>query len=311
MKLGRVVDKVASDWLFGSVRLAKAFDRPIFILSAPRSGSTFLFELLCRASEVWAWTVEMDEIWERYFPCSRLDEPSDLVSDLDYTPEQKARVQREFYRLARWGRQERGWPVGLADRLAWHPIRYLDKTTANCFHLKFIKRAFPDALYLVLHRDGRAVISSMMEGWNEPHFIETLLATHIEKRGNPSFHWSFSTPPGWTEQIGRPLEEVCAWSWVQHTETILQELVDLDSGRIRVIKYEELVEETSEVIQDAYKFCDLDWSVKAERYMRENPLSRTTVSHPNLLKWRQRHGAFIEHVLPHIEPTMCRIGYIP
>jgi hypothetical protein len=33
-------------------------------------------------------------------------------------------------------------------------IRYLDKTITNCFHLRFLNRAFPDAQYIMLLRDA-------------------------------------------------------------------------------------------------------------------------------------------------------------
>ena len=52
---------------------------PIFLLSAPRSGSTFLFDLLSRFDRLWAWHAEVDEIWWRHFPYERSAELSDHV----------------------------------------------------------------------------------------------------------------------------------------------------------------------------------------------------------------------------------------
>ena len=205
--------------------------------------------------------------------------------------------------------RQRGWPIGLRDRLAWRSIRYLDKTTANCFHTGFLKQAFPDAIYLVLHRDGRAAISSMIEGWDELQFVETLLAPYLEKRGTRSFHWSFSTPPGWSDQIGREIEEVCAWSWAHHVEAILQGTADVDRSRVRVIRYEDLVGQTATVLRDLYRLCGLTWTADTQRHVDEKPLSRTTVSRPDPMKWRAQHGLRIERILPQIESTMRRIGY--
>ncbi len=288
----------------------RVFERPVFILSAPRSGSTFLFELLSRFDRLWAWHAEVDEIWWRHFPYERSAEPSDYVGAEDYSPRAGALVRRDCYRYALYARQERGEPCSLTQRLGLHQsIRYLDKTIANCFHVGFLERAFPDALYVLLLRDGRATISSMMEGWqDEVRFGKHQLKPYIPA-GSRVSHWAFPAPPGWRAVMDRPLEEVCAWSWARHVETAAAALEAVPAGRKCVLRYEELLDDPAAAAGQLAEFAGLARTPALEQFLAERPLSRTTVSAPEKDKWRRKHGALIERVVPTIAPVMQRFGY--
>jgi hypothetical protein len=288
----------------------RAFDRPIFILSAPRSGSTFLFDLLSRFDRLWAWHAEVDAIWWRHFPYERSAELSDRVGAEDYSPRAGASVRRDCYRFALYAREERGESCSLAQRLGLQrSIRYLDKTIANCFHVGFLERAFPGALYVLLLRDGRATVSSMMEGWQDPErFVKHQLTPHIPA-GSRVSHWAFPAPPGWRAVLDRPLEEVCAWSWAQHVETAAAALEAVPAERKRVLRYEDVLDDPAEAARQMAAFCDLARTPAVEHFLAERPLSRTTVSAPEKDKWRRKHGALIDRVLPAIAPAMRRFGY--
>ena len=292
------------------LRAYRIFDRPIFILSAPRSGSTFLFDLLSRFDQVWAWHAEVDAIWWRHFPYERGEEPSDYVGAEEYSPRAAARLRRDFYRFALYARQERGERCGLPQRLGLlTSIRYLDKTIANCFHVQFLARMFPDALYLLLLRDGRATISSMMEGWQDlERFVKHQLTPCIPE-GSQVSHWSFPAPPGWRTVLDHPLEEICAWSWRQHVEMAADALEAIPPERKRVLRYEDLLDDPAETARQMAEFCNLTWTPTVEKFLSERPLSRTTVSAPEKDKWRRKHGALIDRLAPRIVPVMRRFGY--
>lgn len=292
---------------FRSYRL---FDRPIFILSAPRSGSTFLFELLSLFDQVWAWHAEVDHIWWRHFPYERLEEPSDYVGADEYSLRYAARLRRDFYRCALDVRFERGKNCDLKQRLGLvKSIRYLDKTIANCFHMDFLARLFPDARYILLLRDGRAAVSSILEGWQDPErFVKPQLTRYI-LNGSPISHWSFPAPPGWRTVCNRPLEEICAWSWMRHVEMATDALEAVPAERKRILRYEDLLDNPVATAQQLAEFCDLTSTPAVEQFLAERPLSRTTVSAPEKEKWRLKHGSLIERILPMIGPLMMRFGY--
>ncbi len=290
------------------LRPYRVFDRPIFIISAPRSGSTFLYELLSCFDETWGWHAEVDHIWWKYFPYERLQEPSDYVGSDELTPQIARGLRRDFYRHALWARQEQGRATSLTRRLGLGRVRYLDKTIANCFHLGVLHRLFPDALYIHLVRDGRAAISSMMEGWQDPERFTKPALQHLITPGSTVADWAYPAPPAWRAVLRRPLEEICAWSWQRHVESAEDALSALPEERKRLIRYEELVDDPANTARALAQFCDVKWSPQVSGFVADRPLSRTTVSAPDRDKWR-RHGKTLQSLLPSIAPVMERFGY--
>ncbi len=293
-----------------TLRDYQRFDRPILILAAPRSGSSFLYDLLCQFDETWGWEAEMDGVWWNYFPYDRLHEPSDLITAEEYSSQVARKLRREFYRFARWGREQRGKEIELAAKLGLRSIRYVDKTIANCFHLELLHKLFPEARYVLLLRDARATISSMMEGWQDPvKFVKPQLQPIVDRSNGRLSHWSYPAPPGWSQQLDRPLEEVCAWSWSQHIGFARSGLAAVPAHRQQVIRYEDLVQKPVETMRKLASFCQLAWSSKIDDHLARPPLSRTTISAPRQDKWKILHGEAIERVLPTIRPLVTQLGY--
>jgi hypothetical protein len=189
-------------------------------------------------------------------------------------------------------------------------IRYLDKTVANVFHLAFLERAFPGALYVHLLRDPCATISSMIEGW--PHiqrFGKPQLTTALRACAGASIaHWTYPAPPGWRAVVTRPLHEICAWSWRQHTEHALA-FFSRHGPPTATIRYEDLLADTPGMIKHLAKLLGLPVTPEALAYAQSQPLSRTVVSVPVPGKWREQNGEAITAVLPMISETAARIGY--
>jgi hypothetical protein len=292
------------------LRSYDVLDRPIFILSAPRSGSTFLFDLICNFEGVWGYSVETDDIWWKHFPYERLKEPSDYVGAHECRPRAVRRLRRDFYRYSLWTRQQQGKHCTWQDKLGLTRVRYLEKTIANCFHVEFLKRAFPDALYIFLMRDGRATVSSMMEGWHDPvRFTKPQLQPYIDTARSSVPHWSYSVPPGWRHVLHLPLEEICAWSWCQHVQTIARQLASVPAAQKMVLKYEDLTDRPQSLARQVGDFCGLRWREEVGQFGTRSPLSRTTVSAPDPMKWQRLHADAIRRVQPAIAPTMGELGY--
>lgn len=251
----------------------------------------------------------MDALWWDYYPYQRMIEPSDLITGAEYTARVAHRIRRDLYRFARWGREERGNRSSLAEKLALRPIRYLDKTIANCFHLEYLDRLFPEARYIFLLRDPRATISSMLEGWHDPQkFVKPQLQRWIPASSSIR-HWAYPAPPGWMHVLDRSLEQVCAWSWRQHIEIADSALQRLSPQRTLMVKYEDLLNEPTPTAQKIAQFCEVRWHTGVGRYLAERPLSRTTISRPQVDKWREKHQSEIESLMPTIAPVMEKFGY--
>ena len=135
------------------------FDRPVFIVSPPRSGSTMLFETLARAPGVFTIGDESHQLIEgvpQLSPESRGFESNRLLAT-DATPAMAETLRRRFYEALR-DRESQRPPPG-------QPVRMLEKTPKNSLRVPFLARVFPEARFIYLYRDPRQVLSSMIEAW--------------------------------------------------------------------------------------------------------------------------------------------------
>lgn len=265
-----------------------------------------LFETLCKFKELCHFGSESDLIWWKCFPYEKMEYPSDYIG--------KELVNRENVELLRnctynalvtkyaGKNYNHRWQKG--------PIRFLDKTIANCFHLNFLEKAFPTAQYIFLVRDPRDNISSMLEGWPYvDRFGKAQLTPIIKSISCATIpHWTYPAPPSWQNVVTRPLPEICAWSWQQHIEHVL-EFFNRRNKKYILICYESLLSEPLAIFADLSKRLRLDLTEAEKEYVAKPSLSSTTVSLPEVNKWKKKHFKEIMSILPMIEHTARKIGY--
>ena len=266
------------------------FDRPVFIVSPPRSGSTFLFETLARAKDVYTIGDESHGLIEgigvlhprsRGFASNRLDTDaagSDVIKEL-----------RSRFRAVLRDRDG-------APPTQW-PLRLLEKTPKNSLRIPFLAKVFPEAQFIYLHRDVRQVLASMIEAWSSGRF-----RTYPNLPDWSGLPWSLVLTPGWRELNGKPLHEVVAAQWRAVTETLLDDLSALPRERVHIARYAALTADTAGEIARLCAAVDFAWDRPLETDL---PLSRYTVSKPDPEKWR-RYEAEIESVLPGLRDTIAR-----
>jgi len=287
------------------------FDCPIFIISPPRAGSTFLFDCLKQFEELLHIDWEADRFWWHNFSYERLDEPSDWVGGEEATAKKQRTLRRQLYKTS-MDMHLQGYPkrFRIPFQFGLKPIRYLEKTIANCFHLEFIEKTFSNAVYVFLVRDPRSNISSMIDGWPYLKRFGKPQLTHIIQRFNPTIdHWTYPAPPGWQDIISRPLPEICAWSWQQHIEYPLNFFQKQDNSKVIWVRYEELVADPFSTIYALANQLDLAPSKQVKQYLKKPPLSHTTVSKPARNKWKGQYYGEIISILPTIEDTASKIKY--
>lgn len=267
-----------------------AFERPVFIVSPPRSGSTLLFETLAQAPALFTIGHESHALIEglqglhpahRGFDSNRLDAAA-------ATSAVSEELRRRFYAELR---DRDGRPPAQAR------VRMLEKTPKNALRVPFLARLFPEAHFVYLHRDPRQTLSSMIEAWQSGRF-----RTYPQLPGWGEPAWSLLLVPGWRALIGKPLAEVVAAQWEITTRTLLDDLERLPAERRHVARYDALLADPA---AEVARLCDalgLAWDRPLDRAL---PPSRFTVSAPSQDKWR-RHADLIEAVLPGIEATARR-----
>jgi len=271
------------------------FERPIFIVAAPRSGSSLLYETLaasrslCTVGGEAHWLIEsLPELR----PGSAGIDSNRLMAD-SATP---AVIAHMHSQLAARVIDANGRPV-----LAGSPLRLLEKTPKNALRVPFLDRAFPDALFVFLWRDPRESVSSIMQAWKAGRW-----RTYPWLEGFP-LPWSLLLPPGWERLRGRPLEEIAAYQWESANRIALDDLERLPDARWIPVDYSELIAAPSAVIGRICAFAGLavDPGLSA-RLAWPLPLARHTLTPPAVDKW-QRDVAAVQRVLPPVEPTWQRL----
>jgi hypothetical protein len=269
--------------------------RPVFVIGAPRSGTTVLFDILNHAPDVASLDRESGVIWDTFHRVEDAGWASHEVS-----PEEISAHERRFLY----------WAI---DRLALRR-RYLDKLPRNTLRVAYLKALFPDASFVFLRRDGRAVVSSLMTGWRSgPRFGRGMVPpTPLSIEGYEGTTWKFLLPPGWeTYAQGHSLAEVCAFQWTAANESILAARELVDPTRWVEVSYEEMVEAPHATAKRALDLLELSPAEEALRYADEldRHVTKKAVTPPKVDKWRQENGPEIERILPAIEPMMRRLGY--
>lgn len=271
-------------------------ERPIIILSAPRAGSTLLFETLTQAADVHTIGGESRRLIESIDalrPGGGVV-TSNRLTGKDATAAVIAELRRRF-------------AAKLRDRDGLRPAagasaRLLEKTPKNALRVPFLLQVFPDARFIFLQREPRANLSSMMQAWRTRGWV-----TYRQLAGwnGP---WSLLLPPGYERLQDRPLEEIVAFQWQAANETILDDLRGVPRDRWTTVRYEDLIRDPGPEVARLLEFAGLSMDPRLAEYLSKPlPLSRHTKTAPHPDKWRQ-DAAEIDRVLPAIAAVSARLG---
>jgi hypothetical protein len=256
-------------------------DRPIFVVSTPRSGSTLLFETLEQAPGLF--TIGGESHWliedvPGLSPAERSWQSNRLTAE-DATPQTVEQLARAFH-------------SELQDRDG-HPaegaVRMLEKTPKNALRVPFFAAAWPDASFVYLYRDVHESLASMMEAWASGAF-----RTYPKLPGWTGYPWSLLLVPGWKELISQPLPVVVAHQWATTTNILLDDLSKLSPERVTMVANADFLASPQAVAQALAGSLGLEWDRALGGQL---PLSKTTVSQPRPDKWRRLERE-IEAVMP-------------
>ena len=170
--------------------------------------------------------------WDRFFPTPVEGEPI-------YT---RAGIARPG------GPQPAGVDPEVALPAAFDTIRSLgngsvlvSKRIANNLRVPLLGRIFPDARFVVLIRDGRAVADSLSRvDWWESSLV----------------WWYGGTPARFRAEGGDPWE-MCARNWVEEIKAIEEGLQTVPDEQVIRIRYEDLVADPTQIFERIASFVGL------------------------------------------------------
>lgn len=275
------------------------FENPIFIVSAPRAGSTLLFETLCQFPDVWTIADESHEIIEgipALHPAAS-KYSSNRLTEVDAPPHISSLVRERFARELLDRDKIPYLDISVKQRP--QKLRFVEKTPKNSLRIPFLKTVFPGAKFIYLYRDPRENISSLIEGWRSRRFI-----SYRQLPGWPFRDWSFLLPPGWSSLQDSSIAEIAAYQWKTANSYILEDLQTLPASSWCLVRYSDLVKEPKKVIAEISEFAGFSWDARIEeRVSKSLPVARRTMSAPSPNKWR-KNAREIAAVLPTLEPIV-------
>ncbi|MFW6106953.1 MAG: sulfotransferase family protein [bacterium] len=216
---------------------------PIFIVGCGRSGTTLLVNLLRRHKDCSVFPGEAPNLWHPAGAYRTGTRSGDALPPFWVKPREFARVSLER-RSARHGKYIRG-VFGACKYLKGNEC-FVHKSTLLVFIMPYVLQWFPEARFVHLVRDGRAVAFS----WAKR------AAAAVERA--PSAYETYGID-GEPQQLRR----ICGATWRKHIE----EMDKLDAGcalqnrgRLFECSYEQLCRAPSLVLQSFAEFADLDKS---------------------------------------------------
>lgn len=268
------------------------FDRPIIILTAPRSGSTLLFETLAQSEALFTIGGESHGIIEA------LPELNPASGRIDSNRLTAKHARDDILASLRAGfmpylRDRGGHPPHTASKL-----RILEKTPKNALRIPFLEKLFPDARYVFLYRDPREAISSIMESWRNGGWVT------YPKLPGWAGPWSFLLPPDWQTLNDKPLAEIAAFQWMSANQHIMDDLLAIDSSRWMTLDYADFLADPKLWTSRICSFADIafDDALKV-RTARDLPHSRLTLTPPKADKWR-KNATEIDPLLHRVMPML-------
>jgi hypothetical protein len=272
-----------------------AVRRPVFIVAAPRSGSTLLYETLAASRDLSNLAGEAHWLVEN-IPELQIGAPGVTSNRLTAASRSSTAVFRIVKAIADNLVDSEGHPAALSPA-----TRLIEKTPKNSLRIPFFDSVFPDAQFIFLWREPRGNVSSIIEAWRSGNWKTY---NGLDGFDGP---WSLILPPDWQSMNGRPLEEIAAFQWETTNRMVLDDLARLPQRRWTSVSYDEFLADPTVTVERLCAFIEIDVDENLRRRLASPlPLSRYTDTPPKRGKW-QNNADQVERIMPQVESTWRRL----
>lgn len=282
--------------------------QPIILLGAARSGTKFLRDVIGESVSVAKVPYDTSYVWR----LGNEQRDDDAFTRADAAGRVRSFAPKQLRRIA-------GLKNGDNRRL-------LEKSVSNTLRVDFVDEIFPDARFVHLVRDGRAVTESSMRLWQAPPdwpilyrklrdmplsnvpyalwFVRNFAVGLINGR-NGGKVWG----PRYKDILDDiaancTLEQICARQWTESVASARRQLSILPPERSYTVRYEDLLSDDG-ALDALLNFLALDDS------NRIRDIFRAKAVHHNLHKWRDRlKSGQIAQITSVAAPELRRFGYL-
>lgn len=275
---------------FGRENIARVFKKPVFIVSAPRAGSTLLFEQLQKTPGLWSIGSESHIVF-RQFPHLHAENKqldSGCLNASHANSDISALIKACFTLLLK---NFQGQPY-LGPHPEFNPVTFLEKTPRNALNIPFLLQLFPDAQFIYLYRDPRENIASIIEAWK----MGLNTGRFVTFRHLPQWHlpaWCLLLPPKWQQMRGKSLAEIASFQWCESNRIIDENLSNLEPQRYCKISYAELLSKPAENLLKLAEFTGHSCNEQSQ-FTDTLPLSKTTLTAPHQDKWKKHQDEILD-----------------
>lgn len=255
--------------------------RPVFIIGAPRSGTTFLGNCLGRVPDI-----------SYHFEPRLTKAAARCVYDGSWPSRRGAVTFRLCYGT-----------LLLAALDGGH--RFAEKNPENSFLVPFLAAEFPGAQFVHIVRDGRdAAVSHAEQGWLAAAAVDSGRRGRGGQLHGPQPRWWVE--PGRLEEFAAVSDIVrSAWCWRRFTEAALDGMAQMPAARAVEVRYEEMVSSPAATADRLARFLSLSPAGGADL---DAGLARARPD--SVGRWRSALGpAELADVQAEIGPLLTRLGY--
>lgn len=254
--------------------------KPVFIMGAPGSGTTLLYDALCTHKDLAYVTLNMlragihkhgrvvGDKRTGLFRVQNLfhrDQASSVPHEanafwIKYFGTYNYLTENDFtYQMAAYYRKN-----VLAVQNIWKRPRFINKNLQHCVRVRILGRIFPDAKFIHIIRDGRAVAYSILnkKGEANPTMFLLSLKKILGDKYEPERSELFNYGSAWAELV-RKAKEAGAFGPDRYYE----------------LRYEDLIARPYDEIKRVVEFCELDWYGRFEEIIPKTSNMNT--------KWKQ------------------------
>jgi len=154
--------------------------------------------------------------------------------------------------------------------------------------MSYLKTLFPDALFIHVMRDPRAVVASLLK----VHFWNDL-----------ELWWRDGATTASLIREGERPEELAAMLWVQEIEAAIESEAEM-ADSVMHVHYEKITENLSSELRRVFNFARLEWTTTFGSFVQHVRIS------PNLTGYKtQFDEEELQRIREIVGPLSARLGY--
>jgi omega-hydroxy-beta-dihydromenaquinone-9 sulfotransferase len=327
-ELPKIVDtplRWAEQILFEHTSRNVSIIKPIFIVGCHRSGTTVLYETLAKHPDLVCWTnasafvPHMPILANRILSTAKKSDTNGVERFMKdglkisyFTPSEGIRIWEQFspetgdYCLDETTnnpRMEQYIKLMIRKHLKhMGGSRFLNKNPDNSVRIRYLNKLFPDALFIHILRDGRAVCNSLLKFRQSaaeffgPEHRHATSGVKVKAWGDIQRYWRED-----------PLY-AAGLVWKEVIETLERDREFIDANRYLELRYEDFVLNPIEYLRKLTDFCQLRWDTEVEQVFKQET-SKLSLGGRNEAWQKKLEPEQVNRLLEVIGSKMRQYGY--